>query len=153
MSEWRRLAGTFEWRRLARILEWRRLAAMAGLAAGVAACEPLHSVFSNDDTTGSISARYDAGGVTTTDLAVARAAAAALLDTDGVASGPWDNPLTGARGTITPLALAYRDGNAECRDFLASYVRAQAEAWLQGEACRDNGGRWQVRTIIPWRRS
>jgi len=75
-----------------------------------------------------------------------------LLDNDDDASGPWENPLTGARGTITPLAAAYRDNGVECRDFLASYVRESAEAWMQGEACRNRVGRWEVRSFKPWRR-
>lgn len=83
------------------------------------------------------------------DLAVAGAATATLLDHEG-ASGPWENPLTGARGTITPLAAAYRDNGVECRDFLASYVRETAEAWMQGEACRNSVGRWEVRSLKPW---
>ena len=47
---------------------------------------------------------------------------------------PWENPRTGARGTITPLASAYNQDGVTCRDFLASYVHGQTEAWLQGEA-------------------
>jgi surface antigen len=90
------------------------------------------------------------GAFTGDDLAVASAATATLLDRrDG---GPWENPLTGARGTITPLAAVYRDNGIECRDFLASYVHEGAEAWMQGEACRSNVGRWEVRTLKPWRR-
>jgi len=86
------------------------------------------------------------------DLAVAGAATTVLLGHDDGASGPWENPLTGSRGTITPLAAPYRDNGVECRDFLASYVRERAEAWMQGEACRNGAGRWEVRSQKPWRR-
>jgi hypothetical protein len=86
------------------------------------------------------------------DLVVASAATTALLDHGDGASGPWENPLTGARGTITPLAAPYRDNGIECRDFLASDVRERAEAWMQGEACRNGVGRWEVRSLKPWRR-
>jgi surface antigen len=90
------------------------------------------------------------GALTGADLAVASAATTTLLDyRDG---GPWENPDTGARGTITPLAAAYRDNGVECRDFLASYVHERAEAWMQGEACRNSIGGWEVRTLKPWRR-
>jgi surface antigen len=90
------------------------------------------------------------GALTDGDLAVASAATTTLLDyRDG---GPWENPATGARGTITPLAAAYRDNGVECRDFLASYVHERAEAWMQGEACRNRIGGWEVRTLKPWRR-
>jgi len=90
------------------------------------------------------------GALTDGDLAVASAATTTLLDyRDG---GPWENPATGARGTITPLAAAYRDNGIECRDFLASYVHERAEAWMQGEACRNSIGGWEVRSLKPWRR-
>jgi surface antigen len=87
------------------------------------------------------------------DLAVARETAADLLEHDGEAGAPWENPLTGARGTIMPVATAYRDGGIECRDFLASYVHDNTEIWLQGEACRNGFGHYQVRDLKPWRRS
>lgn len=92
-----------------------------------------------------------AGAFSNADLAVASAATTKLLDRGDEAGGPWENPVTGARGTITPLAAAYRDNGVECRDFLASYVREKAEAWMQGEACRGGGGRWEVRSFKPWR--
>jgi len=88
------------------------------------------------------------------DLAFAREAVADALSQDGKAtSTPWENPNTGARGTITPLAAAYTVDGLTCRDFLASYVRDKTESWLQGEACRIHQGRWEVRSMKPWRRS
>jgi 17 kDa outer membrane surface antigen len=86
------------------------------------------------------------------DLAVVRTAAAAMLDT-GETGTQWENPATGARGTITPIASNYSQGGTQCRDFLASYVRDQSESWLEGEACRDPSGRWDVRSLTPWKRS
>jgi len=137
-----------------------RPAGIAAMLLWVAACSmptQLGSFFSRDDkidTTASISGRIaPAAAFSNTDLAAASAATAVLLEHDaGSASAPWENPLTGARGTITPLATAYRDGGIECRDFLASYVRDKAEAWMQGEACRNGFGRWEVRDFKPWRR-
>ncbi|MBO0752409.1 MAG: hypothetical protein J2P53_09870 [Bradyrhizobiaceae bacterium] len=84
------------------------------------------------------------------DLVAARTAAAKLLAHDK--GGRWENPLTGARGTVTPIATAYRDNGIACRDFLVSYVREKTEAWMQGEACRGAGNRWNVRSLKPWRR-
>jgi len=101
------------------------------------------------DSIKSISAQ-NAMIISNADLAVASAVTTALLEQDG-ASGPWENPLTGAHGTVTPVAAAYRDNGIECRDFLASYVREKAEAWMQGEACRNGFGRWEVRNFKPWR--
>jgi 17 kDa outer membrane surface antigen len=86
------------------------------------------------------------------DLAIARAAVSEVLTKGGKdISMPWENPHTGARGTITPLASAYNLDGATCRDFLASYVRNGSESWLQGEACRAARGKWEVRSLRPWK--
>jgi len=88
------------------------------------------------------------------DLAVARAAVSEFLGRGGTDSSmPWENPRTGARGTITSIASAYNQDGVTCRDFLASYVRDGNEAWMQGEACRIPQGKWEVRNLKPWNRT
>ena len=89
---------------------------------------------------------------TDSDLAFARNAASDVL-TKGSKdfSQPWENPETGARGSVTPLAQAYSsDDGRTCRDFLASYVNGRSESWLQGAACQANHGRWEIHTLKPW---
>jgi hypothetical protein len=87
------------------------------------------------------------------DLAYASAAAAAALAQGGKdMSAPWENPGTGARGTITPIDTAYSQDGSECRAFLASYVVENDSAWLHGEACRKDEGQWVVRNLKPWQR-
>ena len=146
---------------------WRRALAAApgGLAAlslALAGCSyQLDSLKSKSDAeleyTGSI--RAPGPKVATTlppehDLAVARAAVSELLTKGGKdTSMPWENPYTGARGTITPIAQAYNQDGLTCHDFLASYVRDGNEAWMQGEACRIPQGKWEVRTMKPWNRT
>ncbi len=68
-------------------------------------------------------------------------------------SVPWQNPNSGARGTVTPIASAYIRDGVTCHDFLASYLRQGAETWLQGEACRESRGEWEIKTLRPWARS
>ncbi len=88
------------------------------------------------------------------DLIIAKAAAADMLSKGSKdASMPWENPRTGARGTVTPLASAYSQDGFQCHDFLASYVKGEQESWYQGGACRIHGGRWQVRDIRPLQRT
>jgi surface antigen len=88
------------------------------------------------------------------DLAYARAAVSAVLSRgEKDTSMPWENPGTGTRGTVTPIASAYILDGQTCRDFLASFVRGSSQAWLQGEACRQQQGGWEVRTLKPWKRS
>jgi len=92
---------------------------------------------------------------TDSDLTFARTAASDVLTKgDKDSSQPWENPETGARGSVTPLAQAYADGDGRtCRDFLASYVNGRTESWLQGAACKAGHGRWEIHTLKPWLRS
>ena len=83
---------------------------------------------SEKEVTGSL--RPTAPTPTDSDLAFARTAASDVLTKgDKDASQPWENPETGARGSVTPLAQAYsgEDGRT-CRDFLASYVNGSTES-------------------------
>ena len=108
------------------------------------------------DVTGAIAAAQANALVPTEgDLAFARNAASDVLTNgDKDSSQPWENPETGARGSVTPLAQAYsaEDGRT-CRDFLASYVNGRTESWLQGAACQTDHGRWEIHTLKPWRQS
>jgi surface antigen len=150
-------------------------AAIVMLALPAGACSfsyQLGSLFGQDDkksdVTGSIpssatptalaaqpaSAGPDIDAVAETDLVFARAAASDALSRDGkTTSVPWENPRTGARGTVTPLAAASTQDGFMCRDFLASYVRQGIESWLQGEGCRVHQGKWEIRAMRPWKKT
>jgi surface antigen len=105
------------------------------------------------DLTGSIAAApANRPAPTESDLAFARNAASDVLTKgDKDSSQPWENPETGARGSVTPLARAYNEDGRTCRDFLASYVNGSNESWLRGAACQVGNGRWEIHTLKPWR--
>ena len=131
------------------------LAAVVPLALSSGACSyKLDSVFSHDadKPEAGRAAALTSPGSADADLAFAKAAAAEALGRAGDVSVPWENPGTGARGTVTPLASAYTQDGFICRDFLASYVRKDSESWLQGEGCRIHQGRWEVRHMKPLQR-
>jgi len=106
------------------------------------------------DVTGAITPPASPPVPTESDLAFARTAASDVLTKgDKDSSQPWENPETGARGSVTPLSQAYAsDDGRTCRDFLASYVKDRAETWLQGAACKGGQGRWEIHTLKPWKR-
>src|SRR6185369_6781564 len=105
------------------------------------------------EVTGSIASASTPPVPTESDLAFARNAASDVLTKgDKDSSQPWENPETGARGSVTPLAEPYSSDGRTCRDFLASYVNGRSERWLQGGACRTAHGRWEIHTLKPWRR-
>ena len=150
----------------ARARLWRALPLVAGLTlvlvgGGCSISTPqLDSIFASADTpgsTGSVTpppgAKGDSELPPASDLAYARAAASDVLARGRKDdSAPWENPHTGARGTVTPIASTYTLDGQTCRDFLASYVQGSSQSWMQGEACK-SGKSWEVRALKPWKRS
>ena len=142
---------------------FRRFAPLAaavalGLASGGCSYK-LGGFFGNDEKpemTSSVGkpTRETASAPAEADLVLAKAAVHDVLSRGGQdTSVPWENPRTGARGTVTPIATAYSQDGFTCRDFLASYVRQGDESWLQGEACRIHQGKWEVKNLRPLKRT
>lgn len=144
---------------------WRALTATAALTLAIACagCSvgQIDNVWGSDksEQTGSISPPPGAKPVADlppeSDLVFTKAAVAQVLSRSGNdASEPWENPRSGARGTVTPITLAYTQAGQTCRDFLASYVNGPSQSWLQGAACKpQKGAAWEVRSMKPWKRS
>jgi surface antigen len=129
---------------------------LIGVGAGGCSLNRTDSRFArmgDSDMTGSLgAARSEGPAPTEADLAFARNAASDVLTKgDKDSSQPWENPETGARGSVTPLAQAYSSEGHTCRDFLASYVNGHSESWLQGAACQSGQGRWEIHTLKPWK--
>ena len=132
---------------------------LIGLGSGGCSLSRSDSAFAKmdgSDLTGSLGKQAAVPPVPTeSDLVFARTAASDVLTKgDKDSSQPWENPETGARGTVTPIASAYNLDGFTCQDFLASYVRSgNAENWMRGEACRIHQGNWEVRSLKPWKSS
>jgi len=131
-----------------------------GLALGGCSIDidSIFSTSSQSEITGSVKKAHEALAAAQLppepDLALTRAAVNEVLSRGQQdASVPWENPATGARGTVTAIAAAYAVDDAQCRDFLASYVNGDKQSWLRGEACRQGRGKWEVRALKPWSRS
>jgi len=129
---------------------------LIGIGSSGCAMSHIDSAFArmgDQGATGSIGfARNSAPAPTASDLAFARNAASDVLAKgDKDSSQHWENPETGARGSVTPLAQAYSSEGRTCRTFLASYVNGHSESWLQGAACRSGRGRWEIHTLQPWK--
>ena len=108
------------------------------------------------DATGSITpppgAKADATLPPEADLAFARAAASDVLQPRREGLEPAvGKPGTGARGTVTPDRLGLYAGRADLPRFPGELRQRQAQSWLQGEACRQSQGDWEVRTLKPWK--
>ena len=149
---WRRYSGALL-ARLSRVLAAAGISTAVLGSGGCSMSYQLESYFADKTPTGSI-ADKPAAMPPERDLAFAKAAASEVLRRgEKDASQEWENPKTGARGTVTPIASAYTQDGQTCRDFLASYVTKSAQSWLQGEACQEDRGAWQVRALKPWKSS
>jgi surface antigen len=73
--------------------------------------------------------------------------------TDAGASAPWENPTSGAHGTVTPVAAIYEKDGFPCRNFIVSHVKDAKESWYEGTACRVHRGQWDVTTTRPLQKS
>jgi len=113
----------------------------------------------SDDTTGSIplqmaSVNGNPMGMSAIDWPHAQAALKeALARTDEGPSVPWDNPASGARGTVTPIAAAFNKDGLPCRNFIASHVKEGMETWSEGLACRVSASTWEVKSVKPLKKS
>jgi surface antigen len=140
-----------------------KLALITGIVASVGAggcglsrTENAYAKFESPEITNSIAAAVQPanGEPTEADLAFARNAASDVLTKgDADSSQPWENPSTGARGSVTPLASSFTQDGRRCRNFLASYVHERSERWMQGAACRTAQGRWEIQSLTTWRKS
>jgi surface antigen len=129
------------------------------LPGGVSDTGPTVIRNANDDTTASIplhmaSARDIPMGMSAIDWPHAQAALReALARTDEGPSVPWDNPASGARGTVTPIASAFTKDGIPCRNFIASHVKDGVESWSEGLACRVSANMWEVKTVKAIKKS
>jgi len=131
------------------------IAALGWALTGCATAIPLPSFIgaSQNDVTGSIGRisplSPDLDGE---DWRRARGALAVALDPQGNgAAVGWDNPQSGVTGAFVPVGQAWAADDNICRAFLATLGGAHPARELQGAACRDKDGRWQVGKVEPWK--
>ena len=77
-------------------------------------------------------------------------ALAIALDPQGNgATVHWDNPISKARGSVTPAGFAYPANDLICRDFNAQFTTASGPETARGAACRDKNAQWTLAELRP----
>lgn len=61
----------------------------------------------------------------------------------------WDNPVSKARGTVTPAGFAYPENDLVCRAFSAQFETSAGAQAHRGSACRDKNAQWIVSDLRP----
>ncbi len=134
----------------------KTFAVLAAICQALAACALTPLAPGGDpETTGSIplvAAKKPPGLPAALDEEDRRRALGALaiaLDPQGNGAGVhWDNPVSKARGSVTPAGFAYPSNDLICRDFQAQFNTAQGPTTARGAACRDKNALW---TVAEWR--
>lgn len=133
----------------------RRLIGCALLCQGLAACAVATPFGTGVDSapTGSIAKAANKPAATPAlpaaldeeDRRRALGALAIALDPQGNgASVHWDNPVSKARGQVTPVGYAYPSNDLICRDFSAQFDTGAGAQSGRGAACRDKSAQWTI---------
>jgi 17 kDa outer membrane surface antigen len=61
----------------------------------------------------------------------------------------WDNPVSKARGSVTPAGFAYPENDLVCRGFSAQFETSAGAQAQRGSACRDKNAQWIVSDLRP----
>ena len=73
--------------------------------------------------------------------------ATAMTEAEDGATVSWNNPETGASGSLIPLVVARADGGLLCRAFVGTLGAADTGQKFRGEACRLDDGNWQLMSM------
>jgi surface antigen len=121
----------------------------ASALGGCSVSMPMGSLLGDDDTTGSIpQSGFD--GLVGEDWQLAKAALAqALGGNQPVGATTWTNPDSGSKGSFSAVGAAYATASGTCRGFAAAVDRNQTDDSLQGTACANRPGDWQVTDVRP----
>jgi surface antigen len=113
---------------------------------------PIFGVGEDAVVTGAITPRDKRFSSTMTqdDWTRAQAALASALGAEIEKPVSWDNPQTGLRGTVAPVATAYAADAGTCHAFVASLVEGSDTNWYQGRACRTGEEPWTVVDSGRW---
>jgi surface antigen len=125
-----------------------------GLLGGCSVTLPMASLLPNhhdadDDATGSIAKPEVAGWLDDADWTSAKPAFSRALDAQQSVTTNWDNPTSGAKGTFVALGRPYTSVSGHCRTFRADIDRPAKDHFVEGTACADQTGDWQVTELKP----
>jgi surface antigen len=74
----------------------------------------------------------------------------ALSPTGAGKAAQWENPASGLKGTVSPVAAAYAADSETCHAFVASLTEGADTHWYQGRACRTADAPWKVVETAQW---
>jgi surface antigen len=128
-------------------------ATAGGCATGIPLPSLMAKTSSTEDVTGSIRGTSPLSNtLDQEDWRRAKGAMGLALDPQGNGSPvTWENPQSKARGSFTPVGQAKAVDDKICRAFIAELGGSLKSEQLQGDACRDRSGEWNVGKVQPWK--
>lgn len=100
-----------------------------------------------DDETGSIPDFRSNGWLDDADWRRAKPAFDKALAEKAASAESWNNPDSGAKGKFRAVGQAFAGSVGMCRGFHATVVESAANRALEGTACADKAGNWQVTNV------
>ena len=120
------------------------------LLGGCSVSMPMASLMPHhDDETGSIPNFQLAGWLDNADWERAKPAFDKALAEKTASAVSWDNPDSGAKGKFKAVGQAFAGSAGMCRGFHAIVGGSAANKALEGTACADKTGNWQVTDVKP----
>jgi surface antigen len=108
----------------------------------------------DDETTGSIAKPQLSDWLDREDWQSAKTAFSQALDEKNVAEATsWDNPKSGTKGTFIAIGEPFPGMSGPCRAFHADIDRQATDKALEGTACANRSGEWQVTEVKPAKQS
>src|SRR3954452_3949247 len=114
---------------------------------------PIFGSSEDSGATGSITPRDKrfSSNMSDADWASARQALDTALKPENAAMPTaWENTSTGLKGTVAPVADAYRADAQTCHAFVASLVAGTDTHWYQAHPCRGDEASWNVVDSAGW---
>lgn len=129
------------------------MAALGGCSVSMPMASLMPNAHDDDEITGSVVKPQLSDWLGKEDWQEAKPAFAQALEEKDAAAVAWDNPKSGARGRFMALGDAYPGVSGTCRAFHADVDRAQRYKAVEGVACADKSGSWQVTELKAPKRS
>lgn len=119
------------------------------MLAGCSVSMPMASLLpaKHDDETGAIAKPQLANWLDNEDWQRAKPAFDEALAEKTASAVTWANPDSGAKGKFMAVGQAFSGIAGRCRGFHATIVRSAADKALEGTACADKAGTWQITEV------
>jgi hypothetical protein len=108
--------------------------------------------FTDGEPTGAIKAKETPNPFDASDWPIVEPVLRATMRAEATAEPmSWNNPQTGHRGRIRPVASAFKREGALCRVVIARIEATDGDRSLEAVGCNRDGGAVAISDVAPWK--